>query len=47
MFIKKLIIIHLGKNPRKGGNPPKERKLIKIKNFKKKFILKINNWLIK
>lgn len=30
LFIKKLIIIHLGKNPKNGGNPPKEKKLIKI-----------------
>lgn len=27
-FNKKLITIHLGKNPIKGGKPPKERKLI-------------------
>lgn len=30
LFIKKLIIIHLGKNPKKGGKPPKEKKLIKM-----------------
>lgn len=30
LFIIKLIIIHFGKNPKKGGSPPKEKKLIKI-----------------
>lgn len=30
LFIKKLIIIHFGKNPKNGGNPPKEKKLIII-----------------
>jgi len=41
------MIIHLGKNPRNGGNPPKESKVIKIINFIKKFefnILKV--WLM-
>ena len=46
LLIKKLIIIHLGKNPIKGGNPPKERKLINKLILIKKFILLINNWLI-
>lgn len=47
LLIKKLIIIHLGKNPMKGGKPPKERKLINKLILIKKFILLINNWLIK
>lgn len=46
-IIKKLITIHLGKNPINGGNPPKERKLIKIEILIIEFIFIINNWLIK
>lgn len=34
LFInKKLIIIHLGKNPIKGGNPPRDKKLINKDNL--------------
>lgn len=36
LLIKKLIIIHLGKNPKNGGKPPSERKLIMIENLIKK-----------
>lgn len=32
------IIIHLGKNPKKGGRPPKDNKGIIITNFIKKFL---------
>lgn len=32
-FIKKLTVIHLGKNPKKGGNPPKDKKFIIKNNF--------------
>lgn len=28
--IRELMMIHLGKNPRNGGNPPRDKKLIKI-----------------
>lgn len=31
LIIIKLITIHLGKNPIKGGNPPNDKKLIKKK----------------
>lgn len=41
------MIIHLGKNPMNGGNPPKDKKLINKLILIKKFILLINNWLIK
>lgn len=47
LLIKKLIIIHLGKNPINGGKPPRERKLINKLILIKKFMLLINNWLIK
>lgn len=33
MEIKCSMIIHLGKNPRKGGKPPKDKKLINKQNF--------------
>lgn len=46
-MIIKLIIIHLGKNPINGGNPPNERKLIKIFILINGLILLMNNWLIK
>lgn len=54
ILVSKLITIHFGKNPTKGGNPPKESKGIKIivfiKNLKLKdekiwFKLKIFNLL--
>lgn len=47
LLIKKLIIIHFGKNPIKGGKPPNDKKLINKLILIKKFILLINNWLIK
>lgn len=40
-------MIHLGKNPIKGGNPPNDKKLINKEILIKAFIFKINNWLIK
>jgi len=40
-FINKSITSHLGKNPRNGGNPPKESKGIKITVFIKN--LKLND----
>lgn len=46
LIIKKLIIIHFGKNPIKGGNPPNDKKLINKLILIKEFILLINNWLI-
>lgn len=30
LFIKKLIMIHFGKNPKNGGKPLREKKLIII-----------------
>lgn len=42
-FNKKLIIIHLGKNPIKGGKPPNDKKLIIIEILIKKFIFIKNN----
>lgn len=41
------MVSHLGKNPKKGGKPPKERKEQKIANFLKKLIFRENPWLIK
>lgn len=41
MFINKSITNHLGKNPKNGGNPPKERRGIKIIVFIKN--LKLND----
>lgn len=41
------MIIHFGKNPIKGGNPPRERKLINKEILIIGFKFKINNWLIK
>lgn len=40
-------MIHLGKNPKKGGSPPKDIKLIIKEILIKEFKLIINNWLIK
>lgn len=40
-FIKRSIIIHFGKNPRNGGNPPKDNRGIKIIVFIKN--LKLND----
>lgn len=50
LFINNSIIIHLGRNPKNGGNPPKDKKL-NIKNIFKigeiKKLLKIwLNWKI-
>lgn len=42
-----MIVIHLGKNPKKGGNPPKDMKLINNEILIVEFKLIINNWLIK
>lgn len=42
-----MIIIHFGKNPIKGGNPPKDKKLINKLILIIGFIFKMNNWLIK
>lgn len=39
-FINKSIINHLGKNPKKGGNPPRDNKGMKITVFIKN--LKLN-----
>lgn len=37
---------HLGKNPKKGGNPPNDNKFKNIKNFIKGFIIdKLKIWL--
>lgn len=47
LLIKKLIIIHLGRNPIKGGNPPKDKKLINKLILIIEFILLIKSWLIK
>jgi hypothetical protein len=44
ILIKFSIIIHLGKNPKNGGNPPKDKKLIKKQNFKiEELLLNKNN----
>lgn len=43
----KLIIIHLGKNPKNGGKPPKESKFKKINNFVILLKLLKNNWFKK
>lgn len=46
LIIKKLfitkdwIIIHFGKNPRKGGSPPNENRFIIKKNFNIEFLEK-------
>jgi hypothetical protein len=37
------IIIHFGKNPKKGGKPPKDNKTIKIEILKNLFELNILN----
>lgn len=45
--VKYWIVIHFGINPKKGGNPPKDNRLINIENLK--YLLNINNennWLI-
>lgn len=47
LFIKKLITIHLGKNPINGGRPPNESKLINREILIKGFKFNIYNWLIK
>jgi len=40
------IVIHLGKNPKNGGNPPKDIKFNEKRNFIKKFLFKeIKSWL--
>jgi hypothetical protein len=41
------INIHLGKNPKKGGSPPKDRKFIIKQNLiNGKLFLNMNNWLM-
>lgn len=45
--IKFSIIIHLGKNPKKGGSPPSLRKFINKQNLKiGEWLLNIKIWLI-
>lgn len=47
ILIKFSIIIHLGKNPKNGGSPPKDRKLIKKQNFMVgDWLLNKNIWLM-
>lgn len=47
-FIKDWITNHFGKNPKKGGNPAKDKKEIINANFKiNEWAYKLNNWLIK
>lgn len=46
-FNIKLITIHFGKNPMKGGNPPIDRKLINKDSLIILFKLIKNNWLMK
>lgn len=41
------IIIHLGRNPRKGGNPPKDKKLIINENFRVELFILIKSCFIK
>lgn len=36
--ISSSIKIHFGKNPRRGGNPPKDNKEKEKKNLRKKFL---------
>jgi len=36
-------MIHLGKNPKNGGRPPRDKRTINIENFKIKFELFILN----
>lgn len=40
------MIIHLGKNPKNGGNPPNDNKLNIIVNLIINLILEKNIWLI-
>lgn len=41
------ITIHLGKNPKKGGRPPSERRKSIVENFNQGFLLSVKNlWLI-
>lgn len=49
MFLSAIfwITIHLGRNPRKGGNPPKDRKLIINENFNVELFILMNNCFIK
>lgn len=42
LFLIVIIAIHFGKNPNKGGSPPKDNKLIKIINFSFRFFTKVN-----
>lgn len=45
-FLIDWITIHLGKNPKKGGRPPKDKSEINILNFIKGKLLKNENiWL--
>lgn len=41
--ISNSITIHLGKNPRKGGNPPKDRRGSPINNFMNLFFKEKEN----
>lgn len=40
-FIILSITIHLGKNPKNGGNPPKEKKFINKQNLKTNLLFKV------
>jgi len=47
MYIIASAIINLGANPKNGGNPPKDKKLIIKKNFSNVLLIKIIYiWLI-
>lgn len=46
-LIRDSIINHLGKNPIKGGRPPKDNSVKNIRNFRIEFLLNNPNiWLI-
>lgn len=42
LFLITIIATHFGKNPNKGGKPPKDNKLIKIINFSFIFLIKVS-----
>lgn len=41
-----IMMIHLGKNPKNGGRPSKDKRLVKIANFVVTMILLEKVWLI-
>jgi len=48
LLINLLIVNHLGKNPKKGGNPPKDKKFIVIEIFNILLIfIELVSWFIK